>query len=160
MIHIRELQLWDLLILLPQLRPDEVEQCEALSGEKFDHQKLAVRHFTAPGMAWTIADEDEPILSLGGMRTRPGVLSSWYIPSPKIWTRQYIRTATKVTRTLIRNVLAEGSTHRIETVVLSSRTEAQRWYHTIGLKYESTMRSFGSNGEDAAMFVALREKVD
>jgi hypothetical protein len=158
MIIVREPYLIDLLTLLLVLPPDEIEQVEALSGVTFEHQGLAARLWLSTELKWAGIDETGPLVVGGYVRTRPGVFQSWYIPHPRVWEDKEIgRTITRMTRKIIKGMITSGTAHRLETVVLSSRTRAQAWYPMIGLKYESALPGYGAKGEDFAMYVALRE---
>jgi predicted Zn-dependent protease len=46
---------------------------------------------------------------------------------------------------------------RIETVCLASRQKATDWYPSIGLEFESTLQSYGVNGENAVMYVRTNQ---
>jgi len=158
MITVREPYFIDILSLLAVLPADEVEQYEAFTGVEFEHQDAAARAWLSTELRWAAADEKGPLVVGGYVRMRPGVFQSWYIPHPRVWEDKDIgRPITRATRKVIQGMLTSGTAHRLETVVLSSRTKAQTWYPMIGLKYESTLPRYGAHGEDAAMYVALRE---
>jgi hypothetical protein len=72
------------------------------------------------------------------------------------WTH-YGREVTELVHNSIRDILAEGVAHRVETVTLASRNRARDWYSKIGLQFETTLRKYGSRGDDAVLYVAVRD---
>jgi hypothetical protein len=52
--------------------------------------------------------------------------------------------------------MANGA-RRLECVSLASRSQAHRWYATIGLTFEGTLRQYAANGEDAKLFSRVRK---
>ena len=74
------------------------------------------------------------------------------------WSGDNVGGVTRCTIEVIQGMLKAEHVHRIETLVLASREKARAWYNTVGLEYESTLRNFGVNGEDAALYVAFKPR--
>ncbi len=98
-----------------------------------------------PGRALVVA---------GFIPQRPGVLRTWMLPTDEVW-RRYGNELTVYTEAGIATQL-EKNAHRIETVCPDSHVAAKAWYPKLGLKQESTLAKFCSDGSDAALFVRLR----
>jgi RimJ/RimL family protein N-acetyltransferase len=77
--------------------------------------------------------------------------------APETVWEPYGREITEIVKLTIERVLSTGLAHRIETVTLADQSRARTWYEKIGLTYESTLRKFGVSGEDAVMYVAVRD---
>ncbi len=99
-----------------------------------------------PGRALVVA---------GFLPQRPGVLRTWMLPTDEAW--RYGSELTAYTAAGINARLEEN--HRIETICPDSHVAAKAWYPKIGLKQESTLAKYCSDGSDAALFVRLRESV-
>ena len=133
MITIRDSRILDILIVGFDLPQEEKDQIAAFGGDmQWDHQRIAALCWQLPGPKWTfITPDNRPIVTGGLTRLHKGVYRSWFMASDHV--------------------------HRIETLVLASREKARAWYNKVGLQYESTLSSYGVNGEDAALYVALKK---
>ena len=150
--------LLDLLGVCINLPMDEREQYEALNGVPYDPDALAYEAWGWSGPRWAGYDSNGLPVVVGGLiRMRPGVFRTWFFATADAWSK-YGRDVTRATRQIIAAALTEsGGAHRIETVALASREAACRWYQALGLRQESTLKKYGVNGEDAVLFVGLRE---
>jgi hypothetical protein len=156
MLRLREPLLLDLLAVCLGLPQDERADYKALTGLDYDPETVAIQSWQLEGPRWAIVKEDNsPLVVCGYARQRPGVHQSWYYSVPEAWEGANAREVTELTKLIIQHSL--GYVHRLETICLSHRTRTLRWYETLGLHYESTMCKFGANGEDAAVYVALRK---
>lgn len=149
-----DVTLTDLLIVCTGLPEDEIEQIEAFTGNKFDPQEVAVQIYTAGGMKWTcrVEETNEPIVVAGYFKVGASIWRSFMLANTHAW-EEFGGEVTHHVKDVIEQV-AQGKEHiRLETVCLSTRKLAQRWYKSIGLTFESEMQSYGVNGEDAVMYV-------
>lgn len=146
----------DLLRLCLNARPDEIEQYEALIGETWNAEAVAVDFFNRQGVKFVLLDDNRPIGAGGYDLVIPGVWHSWMIGTPDNWEHHW-RSITKYSRRVMEE-LFNGGARRLQTCVLASRAKTCEWY-TRGLKmqFEGSMRGFGMNGEDMAMFSRIKE---
>lgn len=133
---------------LPQ---DERDLFKITTGFEFDSKDFLVALAEMPGDHKLIWAGDKPIAVGGFIPQRPGVVRTWFMATEESW-KDYGRELTDLCCELMEDQLA----HRIETVTLADRAEVRAWYERIGLTYESTLRGYGCNGEDAVMYVAVR----
>lgn len=156
MIEIKPLRLLDLIPLCSALSLEERALVVAMTGEMFDAERVAMAAHAGSAMAWSFESPSRAVAAGGYLRERPGVFRTWFVAPDSAW---YAHGAglTRAVRDVIHNTLAENAAHRIETVTLADRHRARAWYEKIGLSYESTLRGYGANGEDAVMYVALRD---
>ena len=157
-----EVTLIDLLTVCMGLPEDEIEQIEAFTGDKFDPEKVAVDIYVSGGMKWTCRVEktSEPLVVAGYSKVGASIWRSFMLASEHAWAEF----GGEVTHHVIdvMEQVAQGQQHtRLETICLSTRKLAQRWYKRIGLTFESELKSYGVNGEDAVMYVkTLKAKED
>lgn len=149
-------KLEDAAAICRDLSQEERRVFTALSGQEFDPEAAAARGYLTTGLSWVFVGVGLPIAVGGLNEVIPGVRRSWFYATDTAW-EAYGRELTAVVRGIIAEALAEGSTRRIETLTLASQTRAREWYEKIGLRYESTLRNYGINGEDAVLYVALRD---
>lgn len=146
--------------LAEQLPANERALFKALTGGEFDTQEFMVTMAELLGDSahqYTIWAGDKAVAAGGFLPQRPGVFRTWFIAPEWAWA-EHGHDLTAVCRDQMVKMLDAGLAHRIETVTLADRAEARAWYERIGLTFEATLRGYGANGEDAVMYVALRNK--
>jgi ribosomal protein S18 acetylase RimI-like enzyme len=93
---------------------------------------------------------------MGGLiPARPGVYRSWCFATNWAW-KNIPGEVTAAVAEVVRQSLLAGA-HRIETVCYATRHNALKWYESLGLRYESTMKGYCVDGTDAVMYVATKE---
>lgn len=153
-VHLRELNLDNLLTVCRELPEDERTLWQQLSGVEYSAENVACQLRQTPG--WIIHNDDQPLAAAGYSRMRPHVWRTWMIATPLAWD-PYGLEVTRLVRDNIAKLLADGVAHRIETITLADRKRARDWYPKVGLQFEATHRKYGINGEDAVMYVAFRD---
>lgn len=149
-----DVTLVDLLIVCKGLPEDEIEQIEAFTGEAFDPEQVAIQIYTSGGLKWTcrIEETGEPLVVAGYFQVGATVWRSFMLANERAW-QEFGGEVTHHVKEVIARV-AQGQQHiRLETICLSTRKLAQRWYKRIGLTYEGTLQSYGFKGENAVMYV-------
>lgn len=148
----------DALAVCRNLPLDDRQVAEAMSGEPYNPADVALAAMFYQGLHWSVlSDRDGELLAVGGfIRQRPGVFRTWLYATGQAWT-SCGADLTTIVRDTIRRVLDEKLAHRIETVTLASKSLTRDWYGKIGLTYEATLRGFCATGEDAVMYVAVRD---
>jgi len=146
----------DMLGLLFTLDEDESEQLGALGNTGIDHETMAMAFYTSPGPKICMRDEEGKAAVVTGIRrARNGVGETWFFTAPGAW-KKHGREITERMIELRKDMMGSGW-HRLETYCLASRDRARRWYDTIGLTYETTLRQYGANGEDFVLYVTVKE---
>lgn len=142
-----------IIYICDRMREDEIAQYIVLSGHtKYDPEQAALEFMSLSGPKLTIVGPDGyPAASGGYHEVFPGVWQSWMCGTQQGWETSW-RSLTKGTRWLMDSLFDRGA-RRLQTTALASRTKAIKWYID-GLKMEpcGTMKAFGINGEDVAMF--------
>lgn len=144
--------------LADELPTNERVLFKAVTGLEFDTEEfMGTLAEMAEGLEhqYTFWAGEKPIAAGGFLPQRPGVFRTWFMAPEWAW-KEHGRELTDVCRELIARLFRGKLAHRVETVTLADRAEARAWYERIGLAYESTLRGYGANGEDAVMYVALR----
>ncbi len=144
----------DLLQVLAQLPESERRQYYAKTGEQLDVDVAAAHLYLQPGPKWVIATDDHPICVGGFTPISPGVYRDWMANTPEAFGKHW-RSVSKYARRVMDGML-EYEAHRLECVVLASRTEVVDWYAFLGYSFEGTMRRAGAQGEDLALYSRLR----
>jgi hypothetical protein len=150
----RNPKLLDFVQVCVGMQPDEVEQYEAFSGEKYDPESVAALFSLRDGPSWVIVADSKPVLVAGFDRIRNGVWQDWCISTPDAWGPHW-HGVTRIVRRAMDAMLQDGA-HRLQCISLASRIHAHRWYRPLGLVKEGVLHGYGANGEDAIMFARLR----
>jgi hypothetical protein len=108
------------------------------------------------GMVALVKREDPHALAVAGFIPQlPGVLRTWMLATDAAWL-EHGAELTWYTYVGIGVQIEQGGARRIETVCPDSHTAAKAWYPRLGLKQESTLAKYCTDGSDAALFVRLR----
>jgi hypothetical protein len=154
--HTRDL---DFYIIVLQLRENEIEQYAAFNDIEEWNPEVVARGFIAgPGIRFTLADEDDLPLVIGGFKeVSSGVWQSWMCGTDEAW-KSHWREATKAARWL-RDSLFKSGARRVFDTCLMKRTEAIRWItRSMGMSLEGVMKQLGKNGEDVGIFALTRDE--
>lgn len=153
-LRLHTFNLADTLTVCRRLSRTEQEVCEAFTGTPYDADDVAAAARFYNGIHFVAHDGVEPIAVGGFIRQRPGVFRTWFYAPDNVWA-PYAGDLTALVARVIQDTLASKLAHRIETVTLADRSQARAWYARLGLEFESTLRGYGTHGEDAVMYVAL-----
>lgn len=145
----------DFLAVCQRLCPDEREQFEAFTGEKYDPEQLAAAYSLRDGPSWVLVADGQPLVIAGFDMLRPGVWQDWLLSVPEAWSEAHWRAVSRRARRVM-DAMLRSEAHRLQCVSLASRVQAHRWYRVLGLELEGTLRAYGANGENALMFSRLR----
>lgn len=155
-IHLRESNIDNLLTVARDLPADEIDLFNRLNAATYDPAAFAIWVLNAPGFNYILHNGDEPLAAAGFIPQRKGVYRTWMAARGLAWTH-YADDVTRLVHDAIRDIISEGVAHRVETVTLADRNRARDWYQKIGLQFETTLRKYGCNGEDAVLYVAMRD---
>lgn len=159
MIHLTDINEFEIVAGIAQhMGEEERELFRANTGQEFDHEEFLVSlaEIAEHGYHHIMWAGEKPIALVGFIPQRPGSLRTWFIAPDDVW-EEHGRDLTDACQKLITDLLDQKLAHRIETVTLAKREKARAWYERIGLTYESTLRGYGANGEEAVMYVAVRD---
>lgn len=149
----------DFAYLARRMRPDEIAQFLALTGQKEYHPDFAARAFLmTPGMSFVLVDRANLPFCAGGFEeVRPGVWQTWMVGTMEGWAKHW-RAITKHSRKTMDFLFNEQGARRIQTYALASRKDAHEWYAR-GLKqeFEGLHRQFFADGQDAVCYARVRE---
>jgi hypothetical protein len=157
MIHIyTQPTLWDFIRVVCQMPQNERDNFEALTGEKYNVDSIAVGNFTVLGPKWVIKADDEPICIGGFVPQRPGVWRDFMINTPAAWEKHWFP-VTRICRRAMTAMFASKQAHRLECVSLAARdARIFRWYETLGYNLEATLYGYCASGADALLFSKVR----
>jgi hypothetical protein len=156
--EITDVTLVDLLMVCQALPQDEIEQIEAFTGGQYDPEDLAVKTYSSGGIKWTCrtVDTGEPIVVAGFFQVGVSTWRSFMLATERAWA-EFGAEVTQHCKEVVDKVAGSDEFIRIETVCLASRQKATDWYPSIGLEFESTLQSYGVNGENAVMYVRTNQ---
>lgn len=146
--------LLDLVQVLAQVSESERAQYRAKTGVELDVDIAAAQIYLQPGPKWVATDGLTPIAVGGFTPVSPGVWRDWMANTPDAFGKHW-RAISKHARRVMDGMLAQEA-HRLECVVLASRTEVVDWYGFLGYRFEGTMRHAGAQGEDFALYSRVR----
>lgn len=149
----------DLAYLARHMRPDEIEQDLAVTGDtEYDPQPAVLRMASVYGPKFVILADNVPVVAGGFWQVRPGVWEGWQLGTMDGWEKHW-RTITKVTRRLNDRMLARPEVHRLQLIGLAGREKTFEWYErSLGYTREATLRGYCANGADAVVFSRTKEK--
>lgn len=144
-------------ILMP---PDEREQVELLSGQKYDIDAVAVGSYMVLGPKWVIKIGDSPLVVGGFKQNRPGVWRDYLLTTPQAWEAGFWFTITRTCRKVMDSMFISKTAHRLECIVpsvrLHKRPELIKWYRFLGYRAEGTRYGYCSDGSDAIAFARVQ----
>lgn len=145
----------DYLQVCHEACPDQIEQYEALAGDKFEPDVIATKLFLQDGPAWTIYVDDKPVLVAGFTQIRPGVWQDWLVSNARAWEKDvYVGVSRRVRKVM--DAMLKTEAHRLQCISLRSRIQAHEWYRVLGLRQEGVLEAYGVDGQDALMFARVR----
>lgn len=159
---IREATLLDVIGVVSQMGltvrgQNELKQMRLLSDE-YTADQLAAQNWGQSRFVYAMTTIESPGRALavaGFIPQRAGVLRTWMLATDEAWDYHGGDT-TAYTAQGLKNALE--SAHRIEAICLDSHSQAQRWYARIGLRKETTLTRYCTDGSDAALFVITRSE--
>lgn len=155
MIHVyNNPYLLDFIRVCMRMPQDERDNFEALTGEKFNVDSVALGNYTVQGPKWVIKDDEEPICIGGFVPQRPGVYRDFMINTPESFEKHWF-TVTRFARRAMDGML-RGGAHRLECISHHSRAKAFRWYDVLGYNKEATLYGYCANGADAVLFSRVK----
>ncbi|MDE2098513.1 MAG: hypothetical protein KGL39_14765 [Patescibacteria group bacterium] len=142
-----------LMYVVCNLRPEEFEQARLTGLTDLDAVILAFG--SAAGPKWIFQTQDgTPLVAGGFIPTLPGSYRTWFLATADAWA-SHGRAITVMAAERLGFMLENGA-RRLETLCLASRKDAHKWYETIGLVHEATLRSYYSDGSDAVLYVKVK----
>lgn len=150
--------LTDYVYVANRLPQDQQRQWEALSGETFDPDRMALSLAARLGPKWCLLDRTGMPLAIGGYdMVREGVWHDWLIGTEDAW-RLHWRSITKHCRRIM-DMMLESEAHRLQTVALADRVMAHKWFEALGMRCEGTLRGYGYAGEDCVMYARVEYRL-
>ena len=151
--------LLDFIKVCLNMAPNERECFEALTGEKYNVDSIAVGNFIVAGPKWVIRADDEAIVVGGFVPQRPGVWRDFMINTVDAWEKHWFH-VTRVARRAMDAMLSSGQAHRLECITpaarLAARPEIEAWYKIMGYTREATLWRYCANGADAVIFSRVK----
>lgn len=156
--NIRKPTLVDLILLCSNARQDEIEQHEAIIDPVWEPQRVAADLYNRIGHKFVLYDEGElPIVAGGWDPIFDGVWSGWLVGSEAAWGVHAL-SITRACRNIMDSLIQSDGARRLCINGLASRTAACDWYERgLQMTREGTMRAFGRNGEDLALYARVKE---
>ena len=146
--------LQQLLWICLNLAEDQRAQWEVLGFGNYSPETTAWILYNRPGMAHVFVDNELPYMACGFTPLNAKVVESWSVNTDA--RSGHDIEITRVCRAAIQAVFETG-VERIQVRCLEESTEAQRWYHALGLVLESTNVRVGRNGESVCTWVRFKE---
>lgn len=141
-----------------RMRPDEIEQFLAFTGESEYRSDVAARALAmmTSGPTYAFVGRDAmPVVVCGFAQERPGVYEAWMAGTLEGWSAHGMG-ITRLCRRLIDGLLASLA-HRVQVTALASRTQAHDWYvRGLGMELEALLRGYAASGADAIVFAKVR----
>lgn len=139
-----------------RMRPDEIEQWEALTGAEYRSDAFAMAMANTAGPQFALVDATGFPFAVGGFDPiRAGVYECWAAGTPEGWERHW-RAITLTSARLMRRLFADGA-HRIQTTALASRTRAHEWYERgLSMRREGEHPGWFANGATGISFARTR----
>jgi hypothetical protein len=138
--------------LCEHMRPDEIEQWEALNGCEFNADDAARGLMNLGGLKFAVLGSDGLPVAAGGFYEEiPDVWGGWMVGSMEGWGTHW-RSMTKAARWLCTRLIAGGA-RRLFIKSLVSRTCAVDWYdRALGFTHEGTAFRYCFGGKDLGCY--------
>lgn len=149
----------DLAWLAKRMRPDEIAQYLALTGQtEYDPDQCARALASISGVNFVLVDrEGYPVCAGGFEEVRLKVWQTWMVGTTEGWAKHW-RAITKHSRRLMDNLLASDRAHRVQTYALASRRAAHVWYERgLGQTFEGVHRGLFADGQDGVCYAKVKE---
>ena len=149
-------QVADYVYVTRHMRPDEVDQFEALTAQAYNAEIAARVFLGLTGPAYALVDEAGIPQILGGFEpSSPGVFRPWLAGTMAGWHAHWAM-LTRFCRRRVDALLA-AQARRIEVFALADRTQAHEWYRRgLGMTYEGTHKAWFTDGRDAVCYAKVR----
>lgn len=152
---LKPLLLQDLVVLCANMRPDEIEQWQALIDPEFNFEKAAAWCYQLPGVKFGLWAGDTLLCAGGYYPIADRVWRSWMVGTTAHWATHW-RSITEGTRFVMDCLMQEEHIDVLETQCLASRTLTRKWYEKgLKLELEGILRKRGVKGEDIAVYSRL-----
>lgn len=153
--YIKGMSLLDALTVAHDADPTDLEQA-AEFGIVGGLDYLAATLFATAGPRWAVADANSHMqIAVGGFfPLRKGVYQSWFLSREGAF-QSYGRDLTSICRRSMQHMMDSGA-NRLETVSLSNRALAHRWYESLGMTREADHPYYGVTGQSATTYVRIR----
>ena len=146
----------DYISIAHGMRDDEKEQFAAMSGlSEYDPDVVARCLYMQRGPSWAAANEEGRVVLISGYEDHgPGTAELWLAAPATTWDTNWVD-LTRIGRKMISFIL--DTHHRVQILSLASRTKAHDWYERgLKMQYESTLKKYCADGQDAVMHVRTR----
>lgn len=107
--------------------------------------------------AFTVIDE-YPLMCVGAIPLKPTVAELWAAVSVDFKAHPERRQVFAPLKALIRNHAIQHDLNRIQGSVPTGWGDGATWMHLLGMRYESTMVAYGSQGEDHDRYVWITKE--
>ncbi len=143
--------LLDFIKVVWAMPQDERDNFEALTGQPYDVDSIAMGNFMAPGPKWVIKVDGEPISVGGFVPQRPFVFRDFMINTPEAFEKHWF-VVTRQCRRAMNAMFVSRQAHRLECISLANRKVPLRWHKVLGYNFEATLYGYCANGADAVIF--------
>ncbi len=144
----------DFIQVIVKMPANERENFEALTGQKYDVDSIAIGNFSTPGPKWVVYADGIPI-SVGGFAyQRPGVWRDFMINTPEAWEQHWFQ-MTRICRRIMDAMFTSQQAHRVDCISKASRTNI-RWHEVLGYNLEATLYGYCADGADALIFSRVK----
>jgi hypothetical protein len=146
--------LLDFIKVVLRMPENERENFEALTGQKYDVDSIAMGNFMVQGPKWGVYADGEPISVGGFVFQRTGVWRDFMINTPEAWAKHWFP-VTRICKRAMDAMFASKQAHRVDCISLASRTNVE-WHKVLGYNLEATLYGYCANGADALLFSRVK----
>lgn len=120
-----------------------------------EQEMLAIAHSLNGGPAYTWMCPEGILACCGVYPLHRGVGIAWCITSPLV--RRYPKSFHRYAKRYLTSAIQGMGYKRVHALVDSRFVDSIRWLPRIGLKYETTLKCYGPDGQDFLMFAWCQE---
>lgn len=145
------------MINIKGFHPDDVKGLGSLKGYYASSEAAEARlkslYYSAGTHMRTISDENGILAVVGATLHWKGNMEVWSVTTTSVFRKPL--GYTKAVLSLLVEYQRKFEIKRFHAACLCGYPELEKWFTTIGFKKESTMKSFGPNGEDFFLMVRM-----
>ncbi len=144
----------DFIQVVVKMTQGERENFEALTGQKYDVDSIAVGNFMTQGPKWVVYADEKPISVGGFVFQRPGVWRDFMINTPEAWGKHGFQ-MTRICKRAMDAMFASKQAHRVDCISMVRHANV-RWHEVLGYNLEATLYGYGADGADALIFSRIK----
>ena len=140
------------------VRPFEPGDISKIGGRAYEQELIRLtgdhgENFAAYGPAFTMLDDDKPVMAAGVYIPWPGIGEAWMHLSP--WFYSHVKTAYRETREILHSIIVNKKLRRVQCPIHAGMEKNMNFVEHLGFTIEGIMHRWGPEGADYLMYAVV-----